>query len=145
MLLNATFQSSSLLNFVNVFEIIVLFLRKRNCVNLGFSNKILNTQGLLQVVFSWCNKFSFSLFEIDGGSFFQSLNLPLWQRILITNSLCMLYYYICSRWYFDVDINIVPCKTCRKVILLMTWLGTRVLILRSTSSKPKSIRLISHC
>ena len=59
------------------------------------------------IVWKWC------IFYV-GGRFFESLNLYLPQRLLVTNSICMVYC-ICSIRCFHVDIKIVPCKTCRKV------------------------------
>ena len=51
-------------------------------------------------------------------------------------------YYICSGWYFDVDIKIVPLRPAESFLFLMTWLRTRVLVLRDASAKHRSIRLI---
>ena len=59
------------------------------------------------IVWKWC------IFYV-GGRFFESLNLYLPQRLLVPNSICMVYC-ICSIRCSHVDIKTVACKTRRKV------------------------------
>ena len=67
MLLDAIIQRrSSFLNLVNVFGIIVIFLTKGNCVNLGFFEQIFQHSGSSAgCAFLMRQIFLFPLFEID--------------------------------------------------------------------------------
>ena len=121
-LFNAAIKRRSFrLNLADVFKIIIVFLRKGNCANFGSFQQGSNQSGssagcsflmwqffIFSIVWNW-------RILCVGGSFFESLNLFLQQRVLYGVWCIYMVYCICSRWCFHIDIIIVPLNTCRKV------------------------------